>query len=296
MNRPVTLILIAVLVISVSQFAFADSLDYSNTFGSFQNAVSISTGRNEFIFISDAQTNQVFKYSSKGIELAKFGGTGFGLNGLNNPVSIDAGDGLDVFVCDNLNNRIQKLDYKLNYITGFDFNVYNQTADNSKRILYPSGVAFLSSGDIVTLIKSSEYKGAVISSFSDIAVFIGSNFGYDRIGQPGKVVRGKGLDCWILDNENSEVANFTSSGSYLKRLSKLYENDKVISITYFDDKLYILTMKNIIKYDLKAEKYADMFPYSIDGLEKINDFALLNNSTFLILTSKNILQYNLTKK
>jgi len=276
--------------------AFAgDSLTYTGSFGKFENAVSISVGRSEFIFVSDAATNQVFKYSTKGIELAKFGGTGFGTNGLNNPVSIDAGDGLNLYICDNLNNRIQKLDYKLNYITGFDFNVYNQTADNSKRILYPSGVAFVSSGDVITLIKSSEYKGAVINSFSDISVFIGSNFGYDRIGQPGKVVRGKSLDCWILDNENSEVANFTTTGSYVKRLQKPSESDKVISIAYYNDNLYMLTMKNVIKYDLKSEKYADIFPYAIDGLGKISDFALLNDTTFLILTANTVIQYNLNK-
>ncbi len=277
-----------------AQLLAGDSLVYSGSFGNFGNAVSISTGRSEFIFISDASTNQVFKYSSKGIELARFGGTGFGSNGLNNPVSIDAGDGLSVYVCDNLNNRIQKLDYKLNYITAFDFNVYNQTADNSKRILYPSGVAFMSSGDLVTLIKSSEYKAAVLNSFSDITVFMGSNFGYDRIGQPAKVVRGMGLDCWILDNDNSEVSNFTTTGSYVRRLSKPSQSENVISIAYFGDNLYLLTMKSIIKYDLKGEKYSDIFPYAIDGLGKINDFALLNNSTFLILTSNSVLQYNLS--
>jgi DNA-binding beta-propeller fold protein YncE len=280
------------LIFFVSIKSSADTLIYSKVYGNFQNAVSISSGRGEFVFVSDAGTNQVFKFTTEGKNTAKFGGTGFGLNELSSPISIDATDGLDVFVCDYQNNRIQKLDYKLNFITGFDFNQYNLTAENSKKILYPAGITILSTGDIAVLINNSEFKAALIKSLSDVNIFMGSNFGYDRIGAPKKIVRGKELDLWILDGETGESVNFSSTGQYIKRL-KPEVTDNVLNITFFDNNLYMLTGKNIIKYDLKAGKFDKIVEFSIEGLEKINDFTLLNNSTFLFLTSKKVYEFNL---
>jgi hypothetical protein len=273
--------------------AKADTLTFSRSFGNFQKAVSVSIGRGEFVFISDAATNQVFKYGKDGKELARFGGSGFGSSELNSPLCIDASNGLDVFVCDNMNNRIQRLDYKLNFAASFDFNQYNNTADNSKKIFYPLGVTSLSTGDLVVISNSSEFKGAVLTQFSDITIYFGSNFGFDRISQPAKVVRGKELDVWILDRESSDIMNFTSSGTFVKKL-KAPNSDKVISLYPFDNKLYILTAKNIIAYELKSEKYVTYDSYSIDALEKINDFAILDSGIYLLLANNKVYEYKLT--
>jgi hypothetical protein len=294
MKQQLAYISLLILFLINIQISFADTLSFSRTYGNFGNAVSISTGRGEFIFISDVQTNQVFKYSKGGVEIARFGGTGFGANGLNNPVSVDAGNGLDVYVSDNLNNRIQKLDYKLNYITAFDFNAYNQTADNSRKIINPAGLTTLSSGDLAVIIRSSEYKAAIVSSFSDINVFLGSNFGFDRIGAGKKVVRGSGLDLWILDADNFDVVNFTTNGIFVKRLRE-EDIGKTISIAFFDDNLYILNDKYLLKYDLKGNKFDNIINYDSAGVGKVNDFAILNKSTFLFLTSSRIYEYILTK-
>lgn len=270
-----------------------DTLTFSKSYGNFQNAVSISTGRGESVFIADAEMNTVFKFSAAGVELARFGGSGFGSYSLNNPVSIDGSNGIEVFISDNLNNRIQKLDYKLNVITAFDFTKYNQTADNSKRIYYPIGVASLSSGDIAVISSSSENKSFIISSFSDINIFLGSNFGFNRLGKPSKIVRGRQLDVWILDKETNEVVNFVSSGLYVKRL-KLMTSEKILSIAYFDDHLYFLTQGSLYRYNLIALKYDKVYGFGIDQQVKINDFAILNTSDLLVLTSNNVYVFNLT--
>lgn len=274
-------------------FAKADSLIYSKTYGKFQNAVSISTGRGEFVFVCDAATSQVFKFSVGGVEMAKFGGTGFGANELSSPLSIDAGNGLDLFICDNQNNRIQRLDYKLNFIAGYDFNQYNTTADNSKKIYFPTGIAALSTGDIAVITGSSDFKGVIITQFSDINTYFGSNFGFDRIAKPKKIVRGSSLDVWILDQENTDVINFSGTGQFIKKLTHI--DDDIISITFFDDKLYLLGTREILIYDLKLSKYIAFFHYSIDPLDKINDFACLNNTTILLLNNKRVYEYNLIK-
>lgn len=285
------IIIVAVIILSINN-SFSDTLTFSKSYGNFQNAVSVSPGRGEFVFICDAAANLVYKYSNEGKELAKFGGMGFGQNEFNYPVSIDAGDGLNLYICDNQNNRIQKLDYKLNFIAGYDFNQYNTTADNSKKILYPNGIAVLSSGDLAVTVTGSDFKAAVITTFSDISIYMGSSFSFDRIGNAKKIVRGKELDLWILDTETNEIVNFSTSGQFLKRLKTL-DNSIIQNITFYNDNLYLLTNGTILKYDLKANKFDRKFSYGLDEFKKINDFAFLNNSTVLLLSDKKIYQYNL---
>ncbi len=123
---------------------------------------------------------------------------------------------------------------------------------------------------------------------------MGSNFGFDRIGAGKKVVRGSGLDLWVLDADNSDVVNFTTNGIFVKRL-KGEEIGKTISIAFFDDNLYILNDKSLIKYDLKGNKFDNIINYDASGMEKVNDFTILDKSTFLFLTSAKIYEYNLTK-
>jgi hypothetical protein len=113
---------LALLFLFTSFFSSkADTLTYTDSFGSFQNAASISASREEFIFVSDQQTNQLFKYSINGNLLQTFGGTGINENSLNGPVSVDASNGLDVYVCDNRNNRVQRYDINLHFIATFNY-------------------------------------------------------------------------------------------------------------------------------------------------------------------------------
>ncbi|KXK55211.1 MAG: hypothetical protein UZ05_CHB002000646 [Chlorobi bacterium OLB5] len=111
-----------------------------SSFGKFQNAVSITTAREEYIFVSDLDANVIYKFSRSGSKLAAFGGAGLGQNELNQPYSIDASNGLDVLVADYQNNRIKRLDINLNFILQFDFNSYNLTAESSKKIYNPPGL------------------------------------------------------------------------------------------------------------------------------------------------------------
>ena len=143
-----------------------DSLVLKGSFGKFKNAVSISTAREEFIFVSDLEDNKIYKLSTTGVELASFGGSGLGQNELNQPYSIDASNGLDVLVADYQNNRIKRLDINLNYILSFDFNSYNLTAESSKKIFNPNGVMTLSTGEVYVLCDATNYKAARINDYS----------------------------------------------------------------------------------------------------------------------------------
>lgn len=272
----------------------SDSLNLVSSFGDFQEAVSISASREEFIFVSDATTNQVYKFSSSGKQLTNFGGSGFGNNQLNMPQSIDATNGLDVYICDYQNNRLQRFDINLNYIATFDFNYYNSTADNSRKIYRPYGVAFLTTSDIFVLADATTYRVVKLKAFDEVNLLFGSRgFGFDILTSPKKVVRGASLDIWILDKGADEIVNFDSYGTLVKRM-KNPEKLKLISIAYYKNNLYLVNDQNLIVYDLNADKYSKMFSYSTGSDADVTDLTVLNENKLLLLTKEKVYIFQIT--
>jgi hypothetical protein len=276
----------------LSQFTLQqDSLTYENSFGDFNQAVSISASREEFIFISDIQTNQIYKFSKKSELLLNSGGAGFGNSQLNQPYSIDASNGLDVYVCDYNNNRIQRYDLNLNFITSFDFNTYNQTAENSKKIYYPYSIVFLNTSDIFVLADAMAYRVVKMQSLDNVNLLFGSSsFGFDKLNDPTKVIRGSNLDIFILDKGNDEIDQFDNFGTIIKRM-KNPDTEKMISIAYYKDNLYILSMKSLIIYGLKSGKYLQYYDYFNIDKKNIQDLSVFNDKEVLILCSTKAYKY-----
>jgi len=283
--------LIYALLFLVLPLIQSDSLTFIKSFGNFQNASSISTSREEFIFISDAQTNQIYEFSENGEQLSTFGGSGFGINELNMPLALDASNGLDVFVCDYQNNRIQRYDIKLNYIASFNFNIYNLTADNSQKIYYPYGIAFLNTSEIFVLADASTYKIAKLKSLDEVSLLFGSSsLGYEKVLNPQKITRGANLDVWILDTESDAVLNFDNYGTFVKKLVNP-EKNPIKSIAYYKNNLYILNKKSLIIYDLKSNKFSEYYNYFMTDSKNLKDISVLNENTILILTSKKVQKF-----
>jgi hypothetical protein len=271
-------------------FAQGDSLRLISTFGKFNDAVSISAAREEFIFVSDLSTNKIHKYEPNGTELASFGGSGLGENELNQPYSIDATNGLDVLVADYQNNRIKRLDINLNYILSFDFLSYNLTAESSKKIFNPSGVATLSSGEVFILCDATNYKAAKINDYNDVTILFGSSaIGTDKLENPAKIIKGNKLDVWILDKGSNEILNFDSFGVFRAKLKPKFKGG-IISIAYYNDVLLILHKSELVTYDLKKGQYSKIYRYPY--IKDTRDITVLDKNTILILTKSKIFKYS----
>ena len=290
-------ILSLLILSSINIFSFGDSLStndslqYIGSIGKFQNAVSISIAREEFIFVSDLQANKIYKLSASGKELASFGGSGLGQNELNQPYSIDASNGLDVIVADYQNNRIKRLDINLNYILAFDFNSYNLSAESDRKIYNPRSVLTISSGEVFVICDATNYKAAKINEYSEVSVVFGSNsIGYDKLDSPVKIVKGKQLDIWILDKKTNDLVNFNNFGVFVKKILNR-ENNPVISIAYFNENLFILHSNGLIIYDLKKGQYSKF--YSIPAIKNLTDISLLDKNTVLLLSKDTVHKYSI---
>ncbi len=286
----------AIFLLTASLFAQADSTKPNElkdpvTFGKFQNAVSISTAREEFIFVSDLQTNKIYKLDKNGAELASFGGSGLGENELNQPYSIDASNGLDVLVADYQNNKIKRLDINLNYLLAFDFNSYNLTAESTRKIYDPKGILTISSGEVFVLCDASNYRVAKINDYSEVSIVFGSNsLGQEKMDDPVKMVRGNQLDMWILDRKTNSILNFNNFGLFVRKI-EMISPGAIISIAYFNDILYILQKSGLVLYDLKKGQYVNF--YTFPDIKNLTDVAVLDKNTVLFLTRDSVHKYPL---
>jgi hypothetical protein len=191
--------------------------------------------------------------------------------------------------------------YVITGITGFSDTIlifislqhlitYNLTADNSRRIFYPYGIAFLNTSEIFILADATNYKAAKLKAFEDVSnVFGNSNIGADNLVSPKKIVKGTNLDVWILDAGTDDIVNFDNYGTYVKRLRNP-EKDSIISISYYVDCLYILKKSSITIYDLAKGGYA-AFYYFEKISENLKDLAVINKNNILILSDKKIYKY-----
>jgi len=287
-------LLYAILILAISFFP-PDSLHFIDSFGKFQSAQAISASREEYVFVTDIQTNQIHKFDSKGKELLTFGGSGFSNDELNVPMAIDASNGLDVYVCDYQNNRIQRYDISLNYIATFNFNTYNLIADNSRKIYYPYGIAFLNTSEIFVLADASTYKVVKLKSLDEVSLLFGSSSAeFEKITNPQKVIRGANLDVWILDKETDAVLNYDNYGTFVRKLVNP-ENSPIISVAYYKNNLYILNSKSLVIYDLKKERYGNYYIYYISNNENIKDITAFKEDVVLILTIGKVYKYSLNK-
>lgn len=274
---------------------YADTtLVFQSKFGKFSGANSISTAREDFIFVADIVTNQIFKFSDSGELISSIGGTGFGNQEFNTPVSLDASNGLDVLICDYLNNRIQRYDIKLNYIATFDFKTYNLTADKSKQIYYPKSISFLTTSETFVLVDAGAYRIAKLKSFDEVSLIFGlKGLSLDNLIEPDKMVRGSALDIWVLDKGTDEIINYDNYGSYVRRI-KNPTNNKIKSISYYGDKIYFLNKNNLLIYNLTSKKFENILAVDYLNSEEPVDLAILKKNVCLILTKKYIYKFKIS--
>lgn len=286
---------LVLILLSTIVYSNSDTLTLDKSFGKFQNAVSISVAREQFIFVSDVTTNQIYKFSTEGKLLLNSGGTGSGDNELKTPLSIDASNGLNLFVCDYDNNRVKNYDLNLNYIGSFNFNVYNQTAEISKQIYYPRGISFLSSSEIFVLADASNYKIVKLNSLESVDSYYGnSDFETERIKNPTKIIKGRKLDFWILDKSLDELLNFSNLGTLTGRLANKMSSP-IISIAFYGENLYIVYNNSILIYDTSKGQFTQSLDFNL-GKDSIVDIGILDKENILLLTTNQILKFKLNQK
>jgi DNA-binding beta-propeller fold protein YncE len=263
------------------------SLEFLFSFGNFSMAKGVAVAPSGLVYIADTGDNKVKVYSPSGDSLREIGGSGWGDLEFDQPYDIAVGAGLNFYVADYGNHRIQRFDKDLNYIS----TLYTRDSDDpSQRFGYPTSVAVSRLGDLF-LLDNENIRVVKVNTFSTIErTFGGIEAGKGRLRNPRKVrVTNQDLVC-VLDVQR--IVIFDNFGNYIRTIGEgALKDPRGMAIRR--DTLFVVDGAEVRLFDSEGRLLEVLTPSSGGqaGLEQsFNDIAVSGQRLFL-LTDREVKVY-----
>lgn len=178
--------------------------------GAFQHAFRIAVDPQGGAYVADVDLHQVFHVPEDRSPAITIGGFGWEASTFDRPAGL-ATDGLNLFVADHGNHRIQRFDRSLNFISSFST---RDTSIPAVRIGYPLGVALSRSGELFVL----DGENLRVVKFGSTMRFERSFGDIDdqraRFRRPLKILVGQNDHIYVL--EPDRLLEFDMFGHYLR--------------------------------------------------------------------------------
>ncbi len=157
---------------------------------------SLDVDNTGMITIADREQNLLVVLNGELRQVREIGGFGWGNDQFDQPSGIWARNGIDVFVADYGNHRIQRFDGKLNYISTLS----TRSSDNpDERFGYPTDVTVSRFGDLY-ICDSENSRILKVSSQDRVTGSIGGiDAGQGRLNHPTKVAIGPDDHVFVID-------------------------------------------------------------------------------------------------
>jgi hypothetical protein len=167
------------------------------------------------LYIADTGNNRVLKCSQEGTLLRQVGGFGWNKEQFDAPAEVWAENGLDVFVVDYNNRRLERYDKDLNYISS----LYNdETWPATVQFGFPLAVTFSGHGEV--LLADDEFHRIVrINSFGNPRGSFGDyDAGEGKLFAPVKLLISSRDEIFVADSAKHRVVKFDYYGNFVTYL------------------------------------------------------------------------------
>ncbi len=210
------------LVFLVQPAAAADTLFvFRMAFGSFDDATRITIGPAGRIYVIDAKKSALVIFKSPEETPAVLGGYGWSDVTFDRPTGV-ATDGLNIYVSDYGNHRVQRFDRYSNLISSL---VTRDTVYTPAQFGYPTGVALSNQGDLLIL-DSENLRVVEFSADSRFERdFGGLNTAGGKLQDPIKICSVADQLVYVLEKKN--VVEFDFYGNYLRTIAQGLSGDIV---------------------------------------------------------------------
>lgn len=277
------------LIISLllANFVFSQTFSYRYSIGKFKNASAFTITSAGIIYVADVSSDEIYKLDTLGNYLKDVGGYGWDEGTFDHPVDVFANP-LNVYVSDKNNNRIQRFDKDLNFISS----LYTRESDNpAERFGYPLSAVTSNQGDLFIL--DSENKR--ILKFDLFGNFILNFGGFDSgtyaLVNPKKMVVSPANNLFVLDG--NKIIVFDQYGNGVNELRTDFDLKSIsmifnILLLNTDDKILMSNIKTgIFKFaEIKTEDEEDL-----SGIVS----CLIFNGKLYVLRPNEIRIYSLVK-
>lgn len=188
--------------------------DLQDPGGNDIRGTAISVDIYDNIFVLDSESSTLRIYSKERALLHEVGGQGWEQDRFDRPAGVWARNGIDVYVADYGNHRIQRYDRNLSFVSSLS------TRDNRNRdeqFGYPSDVSLSRTGDLF-ICDTENSRIVKLNTLNGVSVpFGGFGAGQGRLLQPSRAQVGPKDNVYVLDE--GRVLVFDNFGNYVQDLS-----------------------------------------------------------------------------
>jgi hypothetical protein len=275
---------ILVIILIITNPISAQQVEYLYSIGKFKTASSFYISASGVLFVTDSGHDELVSLDTLGNILKSTGGYGWTENAFDDPVDVFATT-LNVYVADKNNHRVQMFDRNLNFISSLSA----RDKDNSAEIFgYPLGCAVSNQGDLYILDSENQRVikfdlfGNFIQNFggfdagnyqlkNPIAIAVSPNNLIHVLDESGIIIFdsfGNGIgkiesddniksiriifdNLTINSNDRVYFHNLRSADNILSEINiSNFNNMTILSSFVYNNKLYILTQKEISVFSL----------------------------------------------
>ena len=256
---------------------------YQSSIGNFKNATSFSITSGGIFYVTDSSTDEIYKIDTLGNVLKDAGGYGWNSGLFDNPSDVFATP-LSVYVCDKNNNRVERFDKDLNFVSQL---YTHDNEDKSMRFGYPLGCSVSQQGDLYIL--DSENKRLI--KFDLFGNYIQNFGGYDAgnysLADPLSLAVAPNGNIFVVDKKRIVVFDQYGNG-----LSILNEDNNFKSIRIIFENL-IINSRTAVYYSNLNSPNLSLTKIDFSGNDEVKEIvsSLIFNDKLYILTSSKIFVY-----
>ncbi len=179
------------------------------------------------LFIADTGNDRVVKCDPEGRFLGETGGFGWEPGEFNRPTYIATDNGLNVYVVDAQNRRIQRLDRNLNFLSVIEIKGEEELFGFG----LPEGIALTSSGEILISDIEADHIIKLNNFFEYERTFGGFGNIQGGLRDPRGIFFAQDGDLYVADSGNDRVAVFDVFGNFLKSFGeKTLKNPSAVAV------------------------------------------------------------------
>jgi hypothetical protein len=264
------------IILVLTNFLFCQTTDFVNEFGNFSSASSFDIDLQGNFYVADNYENTIAKLDSTGKILNSIGGFGWETSSFDQPSWIFTTT-LSTYVADKNNNRIQRFDKDLNFLSEYSGN------NNSKiEFAYPTCLAISNIGDLF-LLDSDNYRILKFSLNGDFLIEIGAqDAGAFALTDPKNFTIDNEGNIFVLDEDQIKVFDQYGNGKLKFKIDSAPNK-----IYFFQKQLYFIENNKISSLNLVERKKNDrIYEFPEIEIDEIIDIKISKKHIFVLSPTK----------
>jgi hypothetical protein len=245
-------------------------------FTGFKNAVSVTADGRGYIYVLDNESNEIVKLDDNLTEVKRTGRKGWNNGEFDSPTNIDGSSGLDIYVSDGINYRIQRFDLNLSYVSTLMTNT--STFDEKLKFNTPVASIVLNTNAIYVI--DGENKRIVYYPDGNVpsTYFGGFQSAQKPLLEPVKLMKDGYNNLYVFDRKYGSIFKYDSFGNFVKNI----EYSIIKSVSIYNNIIYIFTGSELLLYDIRKNAY-------INKIQLTKEFSEMHVSDILIYSESKIL-------